>query len=85
MVMEEASEELLLDTVEPNVVTRKASDDDTVVMVASVLVMDEANDELLLVMLLCSESMRVAADALFVVTAELRDEIEETKLLDAVW
>ncbi len=84
MVMEEASEELLLDTVEPNVVTRKASDDDTVVMVASVLVMDEASDELLLVMLLCSESMRVAAEALFVVTAELREEIEETKLLDAV-
>jgi hypothetical protein len=28
--------------------------------------------------------MRVAAEALFVVTAELRDEIEETKLLDAV-
>lgn len=84
MVMEEASEELLLDTVEPNVVTRKASDDDTVVMVASVFVMDEASDELLLVMLLCSESIRVAAEALFVVTAELREEIEETKLLDAV-
>lgn len=84
MVMEEASEELLLDTVEPNVVTRKASDDDTVVMVASVLVMDAASEELLFVMLLCSESMRVAAEALFVVTAELRDEIEETKLLDAV-
>ena len=84
MVMEEASEELLLDTVEPSVVTRKASDDDTVVMVASVFVMDEASDELLLVMLLCSESIRVAAEALFVVTAELREEIEETKLLDAV-
>lgn len=69
-----AKEELLLLTVEFKVSTRPASDEDSVVCVPWTDVMLLAREELLFVIFVCSPSILVAAELLFVVTVLLKEE-----------
>jgi hypothetical protein len=68
VVIDEASDELLVLTVVFRVVTRAAKDEDVFVSVVLVVAMLAESDALLLTIALFRESMRVAAEEEFVVT-----------------
>lgn len=83
LVIELANEELLLVTLESILVILPASEELVVAEVEFVVVMLAAKEELLAFTLLCSPSIFNAADALFVVTVELREITEEFSDADA--